>query len=617
MDQLKAAIARGVLETLFLRVPAHEARVATFGGQGVEAGVWKELGIQPENGWLIERNKKAQRRLMQFPFQIHCSNLSRFPSGIREKRGTGAGLDLFHWDLSGTVESASKELPPILPLLLQGTEGLLGVTYADSRFNTSLKEHETMKKVAQRIFGEDAFTQLYVQLVALYQQEPVEETDTFVTSAALREKRSQNTALREIGALLHLLFACASLPGTLTVSSSYQTPIEALHQLLSKQIELRQFWRVLSRTRLSLQIELVQRAVYISRYSDFSKRMRFFLFRLSRREGESALLTKLAPALAKQFLLSPCRYLHGETDLFLTQHKEKKMERTPLTGSTAETPTLEHPLSSAPQEPRVTSRAAQVDAIMADINPMLAFLSPDFARHVQALSALAREPVTIMSEPPVLQQIRKLLADGTTDTHMSSGVVSESTTSAASTDAPATPRKPKSGKRRDADSLTMEQKDDIRLTIISAVAAAKADEKTPEQVERVRASTVQKLASEHGLGRAVNRANIFGGILARGSGGYRPGFVKRVIDRLTTKKDQNELLKKLACYWGVEVRTLQEEIASIPSAQPDPLTLAHIRSHKNGCELFCLHEFIKHDTSCVYATCHYSSDWEIRRRLAT
>lgn len=580
MDHLKAAIARGVLKTLFGTVPAHEARVATFGGLGVEAGIWTELGIQPDNGWLIERSKKAQRSLMDMhPFQIYCSNLSRFPQAIREKRGNDAGLDLFHWDLSGTVDSVSKELPPVLPLLVQGDGRLLGVTYADSRFNSSLKEHEITTKVAQRVFGEKTFALLFEKLVALYRQEPVDETDSFITSPALREKRSQNTALREIGALLHLLFACASMPGTLTISSSFQTPIEALHQLVSKKIELRQFWRVLGRTRLSLEFELVERVVYISRYSDFSTRMRFFLFRLSRREGESPLLTELGPTLAKQFTLSPCRYLHGNIDISLSQTQETQTmdtsARTPQAVPHAVSPAPAG-LETSPTETRplgsdATSRHAEVDAIMTYLGPMLALINPDFARHVRALEVLARAPEIIRSGEDVLLQIRELIDRAAPPIAQ----VATSAPSVASTTASAGATRPQSRQqsRRDLEDLPLEVKDEMRLQILREAGKAKAEGKQPADVDKRVMALYQKLATEHGLGRARNRGRIFGGLRARSNGKYRGSFLKRLVDKTTNTRESRALLKELAGLYEVTVSTLEAEIAAATPTAPEGSSL--------------------------------------------
>ncbi len=560
----KITIARGTLTHLLNLVSVDEAQVATFGGQGIEADVWTEVGIKPENGWLIERSKKAQKALMdRHPFQISCSNLSRFPNGFHEKRGTDAGLDLFHWDLSGTVDGASRELPSILPLLIQGKGKLLGVTYADSRGNASLTEHEMMKKVGQRVFGEATFDLLLQSLVDLYRCEPIDGTDeSFVTSAASREKRSQNTALREIGALLHLLFACASIPRSET-HSSLQTPIEALHDVICKKIDLRQFMRVLKRTRLSVNLELVEKFVYISKYSQYAKRMRHFLFRLVSREQSDALLTELAPGFASLLMTRTCRYLHGETDVMFTRDdrkEEEEMDRTPRTQAESDAPASESESTAT----RSNKRETEVVKLMEVIGPVATAIGGNFLKSITRLEELARLPETI--RPAVLDQIRELL-DRADSVPAKIAVLPQATprTSAPTTSATQPTRR---GKRGNSDSLSLEVKDRIRIAIIDVVVAARLEKKNPAEIDQVRQGAIQKIAAEHGLDRAANCTNIFGGILARGNGAHRPGFLKRVFDKITAKKERSDLLKKLAAYWEVPVSELEAEIDSASAASP-------------------------------------------------
>lgn len=399
----KTRITRSALTRLFRLVPVDTAHVATFGGQGVEAGIWLEFGVSPENGWLVERSKKEQKKLMdRYPFQISCSNLQRFPNVFREKRGADAGLDFFHWDLSGTVDCVSRELPVILPLLIQGKGKLLAVTYADSRANASLKEQETLKKVGQRVFGEAVFSLLLESLTELYRHEPLDGvTENFVTSEALREQRSRNTALREIGALLHLLFACASIPG-IVPKSSLQTPIEALHGFFDKKIGLRQFLRVLQRTYLPVRLEAVEKSVYVSRYSATPKRMRHFLFRIVGRERGDVLLTEFAPEFAKLLMAMACRYVHDETDTLFTREGQKEMthEASRVTAATD----AQAPVGVADASP---TRQAEIDALMQAIHPIANPIGGDFLKSIQRLEVLARTPE--MAPHPILQQIRDLL----------------------------------------------------------------------------------------------------------------------------------------------------------------------------------------------------------------
>lgn len=557
--EAKTRIANHTLAHLFTLVPADAAHVATFGGQGIEAEAWSEAGILRTNGWLIERSKRRHRQLMdRYPYQISCSNLSRFPNAFRENRGEDAGLDLFHWDLSGTVESASRTLPAILPLIMKGKGNLLAVTCADSRMNTSLKEPVLIKKVGRAVFGEAVFDGLHEHLCELYRNEPCDgPLESFVTSAALREQRSQNTALRELGALLHLLFACASIPGTET-SISLPTPIEALHELFEKKIKLRQFRRVLTRTRLPVTLKLIERAVYISRYAGNPMRMRHFLFRLiSCEQGDTGILDAAA-AFAAHLMTLPCRYIHDETDVLFKPTEKETVQMTHDTQGNL--PTLAS--SQDHQAEPVTAvaamehdRKAEIDSLTQEIYRIAQPIGGTFLASIQRLEQLARKPVLMQN--PLIARLRALL-DEDPGLMESAAAMREPTPAE---DAPPVARAPRN-KKRDANDLSVDEKDQIRLTIIRAVVTAKQEGKEPAQIEKIRLKTVQQLATQHGFGRASNRGNIIGGILARGSGSHRPGFVSRVTSQVATKRERTELLKLFALYWEMPVKELEAEIAA-------------------------------------------------------
>lgn len=136
---VKIQVIRRFLQFIASYCSLASARMATLGGEGLEASLWKKAGIDPNHGWLIERARKAGRRLITDHQYHFCSSLISFPRILTSVLGDKAGIDAFHLDLCGTLEANWKQFAPIIPLVAAGKGRCLAITVADQRWNASLR----------------------------------------------------------------------------------------------------------------------------------------------------------------------------------------------------------------------------------------------------------------------------------------------------------------------------------------------------------------------------------------------------------------------------------------------------------------------------------------------
>jgi hypothetical protein len=102
----------------------------------LEAELWKELGIQPDHGWLIERGRTKSRALIAKMGYNLCTSLNVFPKMVASVLGSD-GLDSFHLDLCGTIHPDTQALEEIIPLLRRTK--VLAITVADQRRNLQVE----------------------------------------------------------------------------------------------------------------------------------------------------------------------------------------------------------------------------------------------------------------------------------------------------------------------------------------------------------------------------------------------------------------------------------------------------------------------------------------------
>jgi len=205
MSQSKERVLERLVSFLAGYIRLDEARVATLGGEGLEAEVWKRTGIKTDNehGWLIDFDRQRMRKLFrsQRAFSDLQIFLRDFPRAFRARLGRDAGLDLFHLDLCGTVEPATKDLLGILPLLLSGTARCLGITVADCRRNRSLDERRLTTMLCALVFG-TAWKRLWQHLLDMHAQDRAcRQTDA----------DPEDVALREAALWAHLLLALSGI----------------------------------------------------------------------------------------------------------------------------------------------------------------------------------------------------------------------------------------------------------------------------------------------------------------------------------------------------------------------------------------------------------------------
>lgn len=198
----KAAVGSRIIQLLgeLLAKNGHaisDAKVGGLGGDGAFAQRLLEAGVKQGSLYLVERKGQRSGALMErFPgaFHIHGDVTQLGQHFAAHNQGT-EGLDLFDWDLNGTIEPVHDDLLPILPLLARGTARLLTVTLADARRNLCLEaSDETLARVS-RTFGQRPARVLAQNLLALHSAHQ---------SATNGYAHPANITFRELSALAHL-----------------------------------------------------------------------------------------------------------------------------------------------------------------------------------------------------------------------------------------------------------------------------------------------------------------------------------------------------------------------------------------------------------------------------
>jgi|GEM_PF-2333972 len=242
----KLSIVEGFLDFVERFVPLREAYLATLGGWGLEARVWRERGILPERAWLIESQKAFSRQLIsRFPFR-YCSSLKQFPRAFRAVRaGSSHGVDGFHLDLCGTYERSDTFFNPSLPLIKESRGRCFAVTVADQRRNTSLENFDEITSACRTHFGASADA-LFAHLLATQQELARRQEDSSFDP--------EKGARRELGLVLRL-------------------------------------WTAFSRHGLSP--DLMERYVYVSYRQNQPFRMRTYFFRLGTSYAQERVLLRV------------------------------------------------------------------------------------------------------------------------------------------------------------------------------------------------------------------------------------------------------------------------------------------------------------------------------------
>ncbi len=273
MQDPKLDVATRFLRFIAGYVALEKATLATMGGKGTEAQLWKQMNVDPDKAWLIESGRELSRNLIQ-SYQFHnCGSLAAFPSLFRGAKG-GAGLDGFHMDLCGTIETRFKELRSILPLVKKGKAQCLAITVADSRKNPTLENFDEIEKDLVVMLGQEAYGRFTASL---------KRGQEHLASRPGASFDPEKGARRELGVFFNIVRALVKFSGPRVVAPDF-----------------------------------VERYIYISGYSGQPYRMRTYFFHL----GEERLVrSEVAPNLAKLWQESRLFFYDGEFSPVLTPER--------------------------------------------------------------------------------------------------------------------------------------------------------------------------------------------------------------------------------------------------------------------------------------------------------
>ena len=138
--QSKHRIIELFLEFVAGFVRLDSAKLATLGGQGLEASIWHKRGVPAQQGWLVECDRDLSMDLVRKYRYRYCKQLDSFPHAFEARWGTKKGIDSFHLDLCGTFEPNSKTFGQTIPLIMRSKGRCFAVTVADQRRNTSVEK---------------------------------------------------------------------------------------------------------------------------------------------------------------------------------------------------------------------------------------------------------------------------------------------------------------------------------------------------------------------------------------------------------------------------------------------------------------------------------------------
>ncbi len=266
----KEIVVGRIISTMADCLDPSTALVATLGGRGLEANVWRRMGIKPTNGWLVDRSADRIRGLMRNSQGYHLlqGNLTQFPQIFLSSHGLKTGLDFFHWDLCGTVEPAIEEICGVLPLLAQGRGRSLGVTVSDMRQNRAVQSFIFTQDICRLFYGKD-WDGLCQTLEEIYRQESV-----------YRIFEIEKAVLREAGTLMYLVLAFATVgrDGHRFRTTDGLHPLSAFLELWRRNAGLEEFEHLFSEVWFAAVPGRIERYSYASGVNGF--RMRTYSFRI-------------------------------------------------------------------------------------------------------------------------------------------------------------------------------------------------------------------------------------------------------------------------------------------------------------------------------------------------
>lgn len=492
----KETVIRWMLGRTLTVVSPSTAQVATLGGEGLEAAVWKELGIAPENGWLIDMSPRAIKRLARVHgetgYQLSQKHFGRFAKQHAETRGLDTGLDFLHVDLCGTVERVIAELPTAIGLVAKSRARMLALTTSDKRRHPATDEPNGVRKLVKTIFDEPAAKQLIVS---------VHESHAAYEDVCASGRRADLSTWRELSSVLCLFLSqILDSEGGLAPSQRYQT--------------LQRLWLQASSRKTEIYApDSMERAIFPSR--GFS--MRSYLFRLSSQKVD---LLSAVHKLHDLWLKAPsfC-YDKGSQALISIQSKPK----------TKRTKTL-----STQMEASVSEQVADdLKSVIERLRAATGFLNPSLVQDIDTLIQRASAPPFDLEH--IVRQLHSEATNKLGEVFSSFLIGQPKNGSAKARPAKQTDSK-NNGASRDLEALGMEQKDDLRLCLLTAKLEGQ------EALEKA----MGELIKEFGMARKKNRRQVVASLLAHTQGKFRANFMARMLQRNPAKiSDMAEQLGRL------------------------------------------------------------------------
>lgn len=466
-----------LLDLLGAYVSPEDAVLATLGGEGLEAAVWEQAGVCAENGWLVERSRRRMRGLLRGHRAYHHfqGNLTGFPKAFRGYHGRHAALDLFHWDLCGTVEPAIEEVCGILPSLMYGRGHCLAVTTADMRRNRTLQDHERMLHVCAQAFG-PAWPDLWQDLLGLHRAEANHRLCV----------DPEKAALREAGTLLYLAFALATveLGDDGFAMHREQYPLKRFVELCRGSESPEDLKRLFADCRWAMSLGRLERFTYASGATGF--RMRTYFFRLEQ-AGRHLRIGSWMRRLAALLKTSSCHVVDADSSCQIWPLAEERKA----------------PVEEA--SPKENSLMERVQAIKTVFASHLTFAPSELKQSFEELCDLAEKGEQAVDQ---LEAIRKMLNGG--NGHAPSVAVNPSST------VPVNPQLTPSDIARLQE---VERLDDAREEMLVSRLLG----------EQAFAAKQKEIVKRFSLGRAPGHK--LGAIFANCQGGLRGKFIKRRLEK--------------------------------------------------------------------------------------
>lgn len=240
MKTPKGRVIQKFLDFLSRYVPVNNARLATLGGEGVEAGIWEKAGVAPKHGWLIESSRRRQRKLVKNTRFLFVNRLSAFHNIVKGLGRKASGIDGFHLDLCGTLHGkVVGDFALDLPLVFKSKGKCLAITVADARRNITLEQWPDVMRKGGELFGN--------------------RTQSIIRKL---EAQQRNVPVR------------SDLPEFIAAFD----PLKAARREFGLLVEIAQ---ILKDRRIF--VDVMERYIYVSRYSGHSFRMRTYFFHFNGR----------------------------------------------------------------------------------------------------------------------------------------------------------------------------------------------------------------------------------------------------------------------------------------------------------------------------------------------